>query len=98
LPNYLSQFTTTQQYWDQINASKGGRLKQGINIPVLKNLLLPFPPLQEQQEIGRMLSVVDSKIEAEENLKSTLKSIFKTMLHPLMTANLRVNNLEVTAA
>ena len=31
LPEYLYFFTHTSQYWQQINAAKGGRLKQGIN-------------------------------------------------------------------
>jgi len=98
LPDYLGQFTTTDQYWNQINASKGGRLKQGINIPVLKSLLVPFPSLPEQQEIALMLSSVDKKIEAEENRKAALQDLFKTMLHLLMTGKIRVKDLEAKLA
>jgi len=98
LPDYLGQFTTTDQYWNQINASKGGRLKQGINIPVLKSLLVPFPSLPEQQEIALMLSSVDKKIEAEENRKAALQDLFKTVLHLLMTGRVRVKDLEVKLA
>lgn len=94
LPAYLSQFTNTQNYWNQINASKGGRLKQGINIPVLKSLLIPFPSLVEQLEIALMLSAVDKKIGAEENRKATFQSLFQTMLHHLMIGKVRVNNME----
>lgn len=98
IPDYLSQFTTTQYYWDQINASKGGRLKQGVNIPVLKSLLVPFPSLSEQVEIAHTLSAIDRKIEVEENRKAALQDLFKTMLHKLMTGKVRVKDLEVTAA
>ena len=98
MPDYLSQFTTTQSYWNQINASKGGRLKQGINIPVLKSLLVPFPSLPEQLEIARMLSAIDEKTEAEEDRKTALQALFKTMLHLLMTGKLRVKDLEVSTS
>jgi type I restriction enzyme S subunit len=98
LPGYLSQFTTTDQYWNQINASKGGRLKQGINIPALKSLLVPFPSLPEQQEIALVLSSMDKKIEAEENRKAVLQNLFKTMLHLLMTGQIRVKDLEAKLA
>ncbi|HOC20898.1 MAG TPA: restriction endonuclease subunit S [Anaerolineae bacterium] len=90
LPDFLSQLAETQIYWDQINASKGGRLKQGVNIPVLQNLLLPLPPLPEQRAIAEMLRAVDEKIQAEENRKAALQSLFRSMLHHLMTGKVRV--------
>ena len=98
LPEYLSHFTATEIYWNQINASKGGRLKQGINIPILQSLLLPLPPLAEQQEIARILTAVDAKIEKEEKRKVALQTLFKTMLHLLMTGKVRIKELEALVA
>jgi len=37
-----------------------------------------------------MLSAVDRKIEAEERRKAALEALFKTMLHQLMTGQVRV--------
>jgi len=88
LPEYLYFFTHTSQYWHQINSAKGGRLKQGINIPILTTLRLPLPPLDEQREIARILQTVDDKIEAEESRKRALEVLFKTLLHHLMTAKI----------
>jgi len=90
LPEYLYFFAHTSQYWQQINAAKGGRLKQGINIPILISLCVPLPPIDEQHEIARILQTVDRKIEAEENRKATLEALFKTLLHHLMTGKLHV--------
>lgn len=98
LPAYLDQFTNTQIYWGQINASKGGRLKQGINIPVLKSLLIALAPKSEQQEIANVLAGIDKKIETEENHKMALQTLFKTMLHLLMTGKVRVKDLEVSVS
>lgn len=93
LPDFFSQLAETQIYWDQINASKGGRLKQGVNIPVLQNLLLPLPPLPEQQRIAEILAAVDEKLQAEERRKAALQSLFRSMLHHLMTGKVRVAGL-----
>ena len=56
---------------------------------------LPLPPLSTQQKIASILSAIDEKIEAEESKKKALEDLFKTLLHNLMTAKIRVNNLEV---
>jgi len=60
-----------------------------------KRLIFPLPPLETQQKIASILSAVDEKIEAEENKKKALEDLFKTLLHDLMTAKIRVNHLEV---
>jgi len=90
LPDFLWYYTNTPRYWDQINASKGGRLKQGINIPVLLNLLLPLPPLPEQRAIAEALRAVDRKIEAEQARRQALEALFRALLHDLMTARRRL--------
>jgi type I restriction enzyme S subunit len=90
LPEYLYFFTHTSQYWAQINAVKGGRLKQGINIPVLTAVLIPLPPLDEQREIARILQAVDAKIAAEQARREALEGLFKTLLQELMSGKRRV--------
>jgi type I restriction enzyme S subunit len=93
LPEYLYFFTHTSQYWAQINAVKGGRLKQGINIPVLTALLIPLPPLDEQREIARILQAVDAKIAAEQARRAALEELFKSLLHELMSGRIRVPHI-----
>lgn len=56
----------------------------------IKTLDIPLPPIPEQQEIARLLRAVDEKIRAEEKRKETLETLFKTLLHHLMTAKVRV--------
>jgi type I restriction enzyme S subunit len=94
-PDYLYQFFNSAGYWEQINKNKGGRLKEGVNSSVLVNLKIPFPPLSEQQQITHILSTVDKKIEIEERRKTTLKEVFKTMLHKLMSGEIRLKDREM---
>ena len=65
-------------------------MKKGVNIPILSSLLLPLPRLPEQRQIARILQTVDRKIEAEEARAQALQALFKTLLHHLMTARVRL--------
>lgn len=61
-----------------------------LNKEKLERLIIPLPPLSEQQEIARILRSVDERIEAEEKKKAALEALFKTLLHHLMTAKIRL--------
>ena len=95
LPFFIYHFTTNKGYWNQINASKEGKLKKGVSSSQLKIFQIPLPALPTQQKIASILSAIDAKIEAEENKKKALEELFKSLLHNLMTAKIRVNQLEV---
>jgi len=57
---------------------------------LLREKKIPLPPLPEQQEIARILQAVDEKIRAEEARKEALEALFKSLLHNLMTAKIRL--------
>jgi len=61
----------------------------------LKSFIFPLPSLPVQQKIASTLSAIDQKIEAEESVKEALEDLFKTLLHDLMTAKIRVNNIDL---
>jgi type I restriction enzyme S subunit len=72
----------------------------GVNHPrtswrAISAFKIPFPPLSEQQQIAHILSTVDKKIEIGERRKATLKELFKTMLHKLMSGEKRLKELEI---
>ena len=48
----------------------------------------------EQNEIANSISVLDLKIEFHDTKKQTLTTLFKTLLHELMTGQRRVHELE----
>ena len=57
-------------------------------------LEIPLPPIKAQNQISSILSQIDLKIESEETKKNSFDELFKSMLHNLMTAKIRVNDWE----
>ena len=68
-----------------------------ISQSVVYSQSISLPPLPTQQKIASILSAIDEKIEAEENKKKALEELFKSLLHNLMTAKIRVNQLEISS-
>jgi hypothetical protein len=51
--------------------------------------------LEEQKDIARLLQAVDAKLEINERKRQSMTDLFRTLLHQLMTAQIRVNDLNV---
>jgi type I restriction enzyme S subunit len=92
--NSVNRFLLYWLIFDDIEKSTSGTTRKKLNQNVMKNILIPLPPLPIQQKIASILSAIDRKIEAEENKKKALEDLFKSLLYNLMTAKIRVNNLE----
>jgi type I restriction enzyme S subunit len=56
----------------------------------LKSLIIPLPPLPEQQKIASILSSVDEKIEAERRRKEKLEELKKGLMQNLLIGKVRV--------
>ena len=61
-------------------------------ISVLK---IPLPTHQEQREIADAIAAMDAKIDHHRQKKAKLTDLFRTLLHQLMTAQLRVHDLDL---
>ena len=72
-----------------------GSTTQYLTAGIINGLELAIPKVEEQRQIASILSSIDEKIEKEENRKRALKELFKSMLHNLMTAKVRVNDLKL---
>ncbi len=89
-PGYLSCFFESEAYWTQVRANKGNNLKGGMSASVLSKLLFPLPHLDEQKEIAGVLKGVEGQITSAVKKRDTVKSLFASMLHLLMTGQVRV--------
>jgi type I restriction enzyme S subunit len=80
--------------WFLLNPLSGEHAKTTIpslQRPDLENSLVPLPPLDEQRAIAETLRAVDRRIEAEESHKQALDALFRSLLHNLMTAKIRLS-------
>jgi type I restriction enzyme S subunit len=61
-------------------------------------LPIPLPPTRiEQQEIADVLDAIDQKIDLHKQKKAALEELFRTLLHKLMTGEVRVSDLDLSA-
>lgn len=70
-----------------------GTSQDFISLGNLKNILIPLPPLPEQQRIASILSQIDEVIEKEQAYKEKLEGIKKGLMEDLLTGKVRVNHL-----
>jgi len=90
---YLHYYLSNLYFY--IRRLTGDKDRSGLNKQLVGNIPLYYPPVDIQHKIGAMLSSVDKKVEQETNKKIALEELFKSILHNLMTAKIRVNNLVI---
>lgn len=94
--NYLYYYLKKQSVRvDVAGKMEGSTGRQRVPKNVLENLLIPLPPLSEQEEIVSIFISLDKKLSQSESRKQTLQSLFKTILNQLMTGKVRVKDLDI---
>jgi len=58
-------------------------------------LLIPLPSRNEQNTMVKSVNAVDNKISLHHCKHSALTDLFRTLLHQLMTAQIRVHDQEL---
>jgi type I restriction enzyme S subunit len=97
LPEFLLRFLRSRYPELQAASKAGGSTKGALTCGFLKRFPIPMPPLAEQREIADALTILDARIASEECKMSVLDQFFRTLLNDLMTARIRVNDVEVPA-
>ena len=55
------------------------------------------PTLDEQRDIVAILDAIDGKIDLHKKKRAVLDELFKSLLHKLMTGEIRVADLDLSA-
>lgn len=95
LPKYIYYFTQSDMYWSQLEQRKEGKLKKGVNSRELKTLMMPRLTIDKQRELIESLNTVDASINAIVNKLSKEEFLFNSLLENLMSAEIRVNDLDI---
>ena len=84
--------------YDYIRSLGHGANQKNLSADILKTVQIAFPrETDEQDEIVASLSTLDDKLALAERKRSHCADLFKTLLHQLMTAQVRVHNLDLDA-
>ena len=92
---FLEYFLQTQQEAMDKLAPKG--TQKNINIQFLTPWPIVVPPEEEQREIVAILEAIDRKIDLHRKKRAVLDDLFKALLHKLMTGEIRVADLDLSA-
>lgn len=97
-PGYLRGYLETQyEYFRQVGGG-GGSTKGALTCAFLRGVPIPCPPtLDEQREIVAVLDAIDRKIDLHRRKRAVLDELFKALLHKLMTGEIRVSDLDLSA-
>jgi type I restriction enzyme S subunit len=96
-PRFLSGFLLTSEGQRQIHGSKKDIARANLSLEDVRQILIPRPPLDEQQEIVAILDAIDHKIDVHSRKRDLLDKLFKSLLHKLMTGEICVSDLDLSA-
>ena len=89
---YVCNFLQTNLYWGQISEKAQGTTRLNVNANVLKNLIIPLPPLAEQQRIVDRIESLFAKLDEAKEKAQTVVDSFETrkatILHKAFTGEL----------
>lgn len=95
IPEFVTYFLHGRYKHLRSFAHGYGSTKGALTCSFLKSYLIPKPEPSEQREIADILQAIDRKISIHERKRMTLLELFQTMLHQLMTGQIRVANLDI---
>jgi len=89
-PKFIHYFMQSSLYWNQLLPKQAGSTLKNISLPILKNILTPLPPINEQKLISEILSTVDRAIEVVDAGVVRLEGLKKALMRELLTGRIRV--------
>jgi len=81
---FVHYFFQSPFYWKHLQKAQGSTLKN-INLPFLKSLLIPLPPLPEQRKIAEILSTVDEAIQKVDEAIARTERLKRGLMQELLT-------------
>ena len=93
IPDFVLWFMQTRYDFLRSIAQAGGSTKGALTCGYLKTHLIPIPEKNEQNEIVNIFGQLENKQKVITRKRAFLQDLFRTLLHKLMTAKIRVHDL-----
>jgi len=87
---YFLYHNLDSRYDELRNMSTGSGGRGGLNLAILKSVLIALPPLEEQNKIAEILSTTDEKLETLRAKKEAFETLKKGLRQKLLTGEVRV--------
>lgn len=100
VPRFVAYFYGSERGTSLVagSATPAADGKYNLNTGTIDSLPLPLPQTrEEQQEIVAILDAIDCKIDLHRRKKAVLQELFKSLLHKLMTGEVQVSDLDLSA-
>ena len=94
-PRFIMYALASDACKHQITQSTATNAQPKLALTRIEQINLPLPSIAEQQEIVFILDAVDRKIDLHRRKRSLLKKLFRTLLHKLMTREVRLDDLDL---
>jgi type I restriction enzyme S subunit len=94
-PHFIRLFLESRYTELRNVASGGGSTKGALTCTFFKTFPVPSPERDEQDAIASTLMAIEAKISIHERKRAALSDLFQTLLHHLMTAQIRVDKLDI---
>ncbi|QZP36345.1 restriction endonuclease subunit S [Halobaculum magnesiiphilum] len=95
-PYYLNYYLNSKKGQDRLMAfATKGVSQANINAQNVQRILMPRPPVEEQQEIAEVIREFDRQIESNEQYKSQLARIKRGLLSDLISGDVRTNQADI---
>jgi type I restriction enzyme, S subunit len=78
-------------------ATASGLTTPHLNVADVRNLVIPMPNLSDQGSIAEAFSHIHLRLATLRALKTNSRNLFRALLHQLMTAQVRVYGLDLSA-
>ncbi len=87
---FIYYLVQRDQFVNQLAEIETGASYPAVTDRMVKEQTVPTPPIDEQREIVAILDVIDRKTDLHRRKRAVLEELFKTLLHKLMTGEVRV--------
>ena len=98
IARYVMYALASEMCQVQIAQAIGKNAQPKLALARVEQIKLPLPtPRDEQHEIVTVLDAIDRKIDLHQRKRKLLDDLFKALLHKLMTGEIRVADLDLSA-
>ena len=92
--NFIYYLVQRDQFVQQLGEVETGASYPAVTDRLVKEQMVPVPPVADQHEIVAILASIDRKIDLHRRKHAVLEELFKALLHKLMTGEIRVAELD----